>query len=127
LQRLGFTKTSLLGLLWLTTSLACGSGEPSNGSSAMVVCAPTAASECLEPAPRYSDVAPIFARRCASCHTGRAGAPWPLDSYAHVADWSSFIRDELLQCSMPPRDSGVAMTADERDQILIWLRCGAPE
>ena len=113
-----------LSLLVVT---ACGSGEASNDQAAQAVCAPIAPTECLESAPHYPDVAPIFARRCASCHTGIGDAPWPLDNYEHVVDWASFIRDELLRCSMPPSDSDVSMKPDERDEILVWLRCGYPK
>lgn len=108
--------------------LAAGSGACSSAERTTdAICSPVAPTECLEPAPHYSDVAPIFEQRCASCHTGATGGPWPLDTYGNVADWATLVRDELLRCSMPPQDSGVAMTPEERDQILLWLRCGNPE
>ena len=115
----------LLGLLMLA---ACSGSDASDAQTTAVAttCAPIAPTECPEPAPHYPDVAPIFERRCASCH-GIAGGPWPLDNYEHVADWASFVRDELLRCSMPPPDSGVTMPAEERDQILAWVRCGSPK
>ena len=37
------------------------------------------------------------------------------------------IRDELLTCSMPPADSNDALPPEERDTILVWIRCGFPE
>ncbi len=123
----GLPRGSLLGLLLLATSPACGSGEGGEGHAEQAVCAPTAPTECPDPAPHYPDVAPIFERRCASCHNNVPGQQWPLNTYGHVADWASFIRDELLQCSMPPADSGVNMTPEERDQILVWVRCGYPK
>jgi uncharacterized membrane protein len=112
----------VLGLLVLG---ACDSTEPSQPGTAPI-CAPIAPTECSDPSLRYEDVAPIFERRCASCHSV-AGGPWPLDTYEHVTDWAVYVRDELLRCSMPPPDSGVTMTPEERDQILVWLRCGYPE
>jgi uncharacterized membrane protein len=124
---LGPVRLSTLALLALASVTACSSSEPSNEHAAQAVCAPTAPTECPEPAPHYPDVAPIFERRCASCHTGVKDAPWPLDNYDHVADWALVIRDELLQCLMPPSDSGVAMTPEERQAVLVWVRCGHPE
>lgn len=125
-------RSALLGMLVFATLPACGSaeskGEPAaNEHKAQTVCQPTAPTECPEPVPHFVDVAPIFEQRCASCHTGIKDAPWPLDNYEHVVDWASVIRDELLQCLIPPQDSGVEMTPEERQAILVWVRCGALE
>ncbi len=120
-------RDSLICPILFATLAACGSGQSSDEHKSQAVCNPVAPTECPDPAPHYPDIAPIFASRCASCHTGTANAQWPLDQYEHVADWASFIHDELLQCTMPPADSGVDMTPDEREQILIWLRCGYPK
>lgn len=79
---------------------------------------------CVEPAPTYGDVSPIFRDRCVICHAGMAGGPWPLTSYGHVADWQNEIRTHVSRCTMPPPDSGVAISDEERAEILMWLRCG---
>lgn len=122
---LGFSRPllGLLSLSLLSTCVACGSGEANGAQATQAVCALIAPTECPDPAPRYADVAPIFERRCASCHNTTPGAEWPLDSYNHVVDWGPFVRDELLRCSMPPADSGVTLTPDEGQQILAWIRC----
>jgi len=113
-------------LLGLPLLPACSSAS-NDGHAAEAICAPIAPTECPDPAPHYPDVAPIFAKRCESCHDGVADGPWPLDTYAQVAAWAHFVRDELLRCSMPPADSGVTMTPEERDQVLVWIRCGHPK
>lgn len=89
-----------------------------------MVVAPTA---CPDPAPKYADVAPVFAAKCATCHSGAADGPWPLADYDHVASWQGEIRSQLLSCSMPPPDAGASITDEERMLILTWLRCGAPQ
>ncbi len=82
---------------------------------------------CVAPRPTYADVAPIFGERCVTCHSGDPEGPWPLTSYEHVADWAETIRDDLRTCTMPPSDSGVELAEIERQEILMWIRCGSPE
>lgn len=104
-----------------------GESVVSDGGSLPFVCDVRAPTACAEPAPTYADVAPIFAERCVICHAGDWNGPWPLTTYRHVADWRDDIRADLLDCSMPPRDAGVAMPVEERERILGWIRCGLPE
>jgi hypothetical protein len=46
---------------------------------------------------------------------------WPLTTYSHVADWHDEIRSEMLKCSMPPPDAGIAMPDEERERILMLV------
>jgi uncharacterized membrane protein len=105
-------------------------GGDGNGES----CNPTAPTECPADAPTYADVEPIFAERCTVCHgTGEdnqcpnPGQCWSLEDYGHVRDWTMEIRGALLTCTMPLQGSGITMTDTEREEILAWIRCGAPE
>lgn len=88
-------------------------------------CDAVAPTSCMTPSPRWADVQPIFATRCAVCH-GNIPGHWPLDTYGHVVDWNVEIRGMLLSCTMPPIDSDVVMTLEERQLILEWLRCNSP-
>ena len=90
-----------------------------------MVCSVQAPTACAEPAPAYADVAPIFEQNCVVCHSGQAGN-WPLSTYSHVASWADEIRGVLLQCAMPPPDSGLRIEDAERDLLLAWIRCGLP-
>lgn len=92
-----------------------------------VSCDVTAPSACPTPAPTYADVAQIIKRRCESCHSPRWTGPWPLNSYENVADWQDTVRSNMLDCSMPPADSGITMPVEERLLVLGWLRCGLPQ
>jgi uncharacterized membrane protein len=77
--------------------------------------------------PSYQNVvAPIIRERCASCHTGIDNAPWALDNWADVAEWSDLIATSIDSCSMPPADAGVPFTEREREQVRTWAICGAP-
>jgi hypothetical protein len=91
------------------------------------VCSAVTPTSCPDPPLRYPDVAPIFHARCAAvCHSGIADGPWSLRDYEHVADWWDVIRDDILNCSMPPMDAGVPITTEERIAIVTWIRCGFP-
>ena len=122
------------GLLWFLLACGCvlaacggsGSGGPDGGVVVECQTRPvTAPTTCPEPAPRYSDVQPIFQQRCSQCHSGTTDQ-WPLTDYAHVASWYDIIPPQLVNCSMPPLDAGVPMTNQERVSILTWLHCGFP-
>jgi hypothetical protein len=90
-------------------------------------CTVIAPTSCPDPAPRYADIAPIVGERCVPCHYGMPNGPWPLNSYRHLVDWHDTIPDVLRTCLMPPPDSGMTMTDDERVAILTWLLCGYRE
>jgi mono/diheme cytochrome c family protein len=113
---------ALLAVLSSAIALAACS-QPND--PAPIVCTVAAPLACPEPAVLYADVAPIFEQRCASCHTGAAGAAWSLRDYEHVADWQDVVRAEVLHCMMPPADSGVTISDEERQTILAWVKCGA--
>ena len=120
-------RTLLVAIVVSCLALGAVACSPARGGpSACGVIGPT---ECPSPTLRYADVAPIIDQRCAGpCHSGLlAEGPWPLNDYEPVADWADVIRDEVLTCAMPPADSGVTMTLDDRLAILAWIRCGNPE
>ncbi len=105
--------------------LAGSCGDPDEEPYVCKVVTPT---DCAEPVPTYTtDVAQIFECRCVTCHSGEENGPWPLTSYQHASDWWDVVRDELARCAMPPPDSGVEMTTEERTTVLKWVRCGFPE
>lgn len=95
---------------------------------AAVACSVVAPTMCPTPVPHYADVSPIFQARCVGpCHNGATlTGPWPLVGYEHVSDWQDGIRDQLINCTMPPTDAGVPITTEEREAILVWIRCGLP-
>lgn len=89
------------------------------------VCTVKAPTECTTPNLRYADVKPAFDAYCVNCHSTESMGQWPLADYQSIADWSDIVRDNLVECSMPPYDGGVPMADEPRDKILNWLRCGA--
>ena len=108
---------------------ACSSGSRADTGShnTAIACDPTVPTSCTDPAIRYADVEPILQQRCVVCHDGKPMGPWPLTSYEHVADWANEIRGQVSACNMPPADAGGVMTNEERDRLVLWVRCGAPK
>ncbi len=109
---------------------ACGpsnavldAGPPDAGPS---MCALLTAPDCTQPVPTYSELTPILKSSCIVCHDGAHGV-WPLTSYTHLSDWEDTVRSEVLNCRMPPLDSGVPITYEERKAIFTWVRCGKPQ
>jgi len=102
--------------------------EPSDGSKPAVPegCPVTPPTTCPSDIPHYADVQPIFAERCVTCHDGLHGQ-WPLNDYEPIADWAGDVRALLVNCTMPPVDSGLTMPVEERLAILTWIRCGFPK
>lgn len=106
----------------LLALLGCGGEEPP-------ACTPLP-TECQGPSPSYaSDVAPIFAQRCAGagCHDGKPGNQWAFESYEHVKSWDTAILVQLRTCGMPPPDPGKTLPEAERQTMNAWLICGAQD
>jgi hypothetical protein len=77
--------------------------------------------------PSYStEVAPIIATRCTSCHgPGGVSANHDFTTYDGVLAERTTILSQVYGCLMPPAGAtGVA--ASERTTLLTWLVCGAP-
>jgi hypothetical protein len=108
-----------------------GPGDAAAGDTGVVplTCSALAPTACtIDPPPRYDQIAGIVVARCVPCHDGvDPDGPWPLTSYEDVADWNDIVRDELVACTMPPADGGVTISAEERQALLMWLRCGFQE
>jgi uncharacterized membrane protein len=112
-------------------SAGSGGGAGDSGDGDGADCDLTAPTACPSDMPTYADVEPIFAERCVTCHAGPSGelcpTCWSLESYQDIKHWTMQIRNQMLQCAMPPLDSGMTMPDAERMKILEWLRCDLPE
>src|SRR6185437_181475 len=88
-------------------------------------------------APTYADVAPIFATKCAGCHTVGGVAPFALtsagDAKAHAALIEAATRAGVMPPWPPGKDSkpfvgqtARRLTPAQLDLIARWVRAGAP-
>jgi uncharacterized membrane protein len=95
-------------------------GCPSASSS----CSATVPASCSTTPSYKTDVAPVLAANCTSCHSASGSEPGrPLDSYAEVQRQASAVESQMATCNMPP--SGT-VAATDADKVLLWIACGAP-
>lgn len=85
------------------------------------------------PAPPYSEIAPLVARKCLRCHVEGFYAP-RLDGWSRLAGFSAMTRETLLTGRMPPWDADPAvgrfsgdraLTPAETRALVAWIDAGA--
>jgi copper type II ascorbate-dependent monooxygenase-like protein len=88
----------------------------------------------------YQDAAPIFAARCASCHSPGNIAPFSLETYTDAMTYAPLIKPALVNKLMPPMppdtsdasgcpqiDDERVMPDAERNALIAWVDGGALE
>ncbi len=120
--------------LWLSAVVAIATaacyvsnGSGSSGQSSTSSGAGNVPVTCPQTTPSYAtDVSPLLYSYCTSCHQPNGSQSGkPLDTYSSVSSLSSKVSSKIADCSMPPNGSPQP-TAAERDVILSWIACGAP-
>jgi hypothetical protein len=83
---------------------------------------------CPADAPGYAaTIAPILSDHCTSCHgPGGTASNELLGSYAEVHATRGSVLDQVYACRMPPAGS-TPLTLTQREALLAWLVCGAPD
>jgi uncharacterized membrane protein len=78
-------------------------------------------------APTFSgDVAPLFAATCQNCHApGGQEAVLPFTTYDQIANNALMIIPQVAACRMPIAPVP-PLTDEQRQTILEWFGCGAP-
>jgi len=113
--------------LALLGAVGCG-GAPSAGAPDMAShCPNDLPDSCPTPAPSWDGgVSEVVATVCATCHkAGGEAADKQFNSYDDVYARRGVILSQIYSCFMPPPDS-VTLTPAERQMLLGWLVCGAP-
>ena len=93
------------------------------------VCPHDLPSACPSPAPSWSaDVGGIVASVCGQCHTdgGVEQSSFDFSTYQDVYMERGSMLDQVYACAMPPSDAGVTLSLEEREALLGWLVCNAP-
>src|SRR5918911_16984 len=98
---------------------ACGGGSEVN--------CPNVSQTCPSPAPSFaSDVRPIINARCVTCHSpGGQEAVRDYTTYSGVFAQRQPMLTQVYSCRMPPAGNPQP-TTQERQTIISWLVCGAP-
>lgn len=86
--------------------------------------------------PDYStEVAPIIAEKCATCHREGGIGPFAMDSHLMLQGWSPMVREVLLTKRMPPVqvDPNIGHFAnanyvsdEELQKVVHWIDAGSP-
>ncbi len=113
-----------MALLVMLAGAGLGCGGPRTDAS----CPNDLPASCPATVPSYqSTVAPIINLRCVTCHSpGGQEASRPLQTYAEVYSERSAVLNQVYACNMPP-GSAAKPTEQERQALLTWLVCGAPQ
>jgi hypothetical protein len=102
-------------------------GDPDGGAVAACPALPPDISCPSRPPSFAADVLPILNQRCNNCHDPNlVNGPWPLQDYYDVSAWQGQIAADLVNCTMPPPDGGTTLPEPEREQLITWIVCGAP-
>jgi hypothetical protein len=112
-------------------AVGCSSAAGDPPDSGVKSCPPVVGSCSKDVAsdPSYADeVEPILKNNCAVCHSPEGGIGYDLVTYAEVhgqAEQGDLI-SWISECSMPP-SSYPPLTTAQRQTLLDWLACGAPD
>jgi len=114
----------IAGLVLACGAAACGPGSEQPPPN---TCPNDVPDTCPSPAPAFAaDVQPVFADHCVTCHSPTGQEPsFPFQSYAQIAAQKISILGQIHACLMPP-PSEVQLTSAERQAVLGWIVCGAP-
>jgi mono/diheme cytochrome c family protein len=87
--------------------------------------------------PTYSqEISRIFQAKCQTCHRDGDIAPFALATYDDAVTWAQDIQTSITNGTMPPWKPvpgygdfkySLALTADEKQQILDWIGNGTPQ
>jgi hypothetical protein len=86
-------------------------------------------STCPSSVPSFQrDVNSIIVGSCLPCHDPTTGIHEPpaLNGYAAISSAAGPSLDQISRCLMPPTDGGFALAAADRQSLMTWYVCGAP-
>jgi hypothetical protein len=73
------------------------------------------------------EIAPILEQRCLGCHfPGNTQSGNVLEDYADVFRQRQTVLSRIYSCVMPPAEAP-PLTSSERQALLEWFVCGAPD
>lgn len=108
-------------------ALAAGCSASSAGRCPPAASDPT----CPDAAPSFAAVVDpqVFQVSCVPCHNPAGEeSKIPFTSYQQVSVWAGEIHNQVFEsCAMPPAGAAQMLTDVQRQTLLDWLACGAPD
>ena len=111
---------------------ACVALTAGCGSSSARSCPPTPSDPtCPDAAPSFAQAVDpqVFQVSCVPCHRpGGEESKIPFTSYQQISVWATEIHNQVFEaCAMPPPGAAQTLTDPQRQLLLDWLACGAPD
>jgi len=121
------SRTRVVLVAFLLSGAACSSTPDPGGTALNCPAGLPDSSACPTSAPSYSgEIQGIISERCLGCHyPGNKNSEQVLDTYDDVHGSLTTVEKEVYRCDMPPAGEP-QLTSDERQALLAWLVCGAP-
>jgi hypothetical protein len=113
--------------------LAACSNASNNPDAGPASTCPNVSTSCPSTPPSWkNDVQPLIATYCLACHGdgGIEQSQFDYTTYQGVYKNRAAMVTQVYQCQMPPLDGSplaAPLTADQRETIVAWLACGAPD
>ncbi|MBX9789651.1 MAG: redoxin domain-containing protein [Pirellulales bacterium] len=88
-----------------------------------------------QPISYEAHIAPLLARRCATCHRENSAAPFALAGYDDAVRWGAMMREVVVERRMPPWHADArygqfsndrSLTKDEIKLLVRWIDAGLP-
>jgi hypothetical protein len=116
------------GVWLLFCVLGCSTPEPPPADAGADAACTRTLPACSPTPPSYQQsVAPLIQRLCVPCHfPGNTLSSLDFSDYAGVHANYGAMLNQLYACNMPPSDAGQP-SVDERELLLTWLVCRAPD
>jgi len=118
----------VVALLVSLVAAGCGGGDAA--APLTPACPNDTPAACPASTPSFArDVAPLLQSRCgtAACHAPTGAEPnRPVQTWGEVAPQAEDILSQIHTCRMPPAGQP-ALLAAERQLVLAWVVCGAPD
>lgn len=128
-------RASLFAFVAAATALAglAACSSSSNADAGPASSCPNVSTSCPAAPPSWkNDVQPLIATYCLTCHGdgGIEQSRFDYTTYQGVYKARAAMVTQVYQCQMPPLDASPPsppLTADQRETIVAWLACGAPQ
>lgn len=110
------------------TASTGGTGGTSGSDGACPANLPSDA-DCSSTTPSYkTDIAPLVSARCLECHyEGNGLSGVSLTTQMELSATSSLALTKVYRCEMPPSDQAQPLSESERQLLMRYLVCGAPD